>query len=226
MDNITEPSTLIKAIIFDLEDTLVKRESYRAILDRAMYQLIAEKEGYTCNKAKEIFTERRDLYPTTTRTVESFGIEKSEFHETLDSIELEHQVQLINGATSILKQLKKKTYKLGLLTNVPYKLTINILTSGGLTSDIFDGIVSGSDIINTKPSKKPFLKILKLLKTKSQNALMVGDREEVDLIPAKEVGMITVLFGQNPGFADYNIKDIYEIINILEQIQKNGGINT
>lgn len=117
--------------------------------------------------------------------------------------------------------MKKAKYKLGLLTNVPYKLTIKILTSSGLPNDIFYGIVSRSDIIITKPSKEPFLKILKLPNIKSQNALMVGDREEVDIIPAKEVGMTTGLLGQNPKFADYSITNIRHIIKILEQTQKN-----
>lgn len=99
----TQHFIVIDAILFDLENTLVENKSYRPILDRAMYQLIAEKEQCTFEKAKQLFIERRDLYPTTTKTVESFGIEKKEFHEALESVELRHQVQLINGVTSTLR---------------------------------------------------------------------------------------------------------------------------
>jgi putative hydrolase of the HAD superfamily len=54
--------------------------------------------------------------------------------------------------------------------------------------------------------------------------LMVGDSIEKDIVPAKELGLKTALakYGQQTsesGFADYQLLDFKEIIDIVEPFQ-------
>ncbi len=68
-----------------------------------------------------------------------------------------------------------------------------------------------------------YRKILGRLEADPQECLMVGDREEADVAPAKAVGIRTVrmLAGKYslvPTAADYAIKDMQELIGILEDL--------
>jgi len=64
---------------------------------------------------------------------------------------------------------------------------------------------------------------LKLLRLKPQEALMVGDWAERDMVGAAKVGMKTVFarygdtFGTIDSHADYDISDITELIDIVKR---------
>ncbi len=71
--------------------------------------------------------------------------------------------------------------------------------------------------IGKKKSKGFYSALLKKLRLKKGEALMVGDSEEKDILPAKEAGMFTVLVskGRKKSKADYQVKELSELKKIL-----------
>ena len=91
---------------------------------------------------------------------------------------------------------------------------------------IFHGVVTFDDTGERKPNPGPFRKALELLKMKPQEALMVGDWAERDMVGAANIGMKTVFarygdtFGTVETHADFEISDIKELLQIVENENK------
>ncbi|HXG39155.1 MAG TPA: HAD-IA family hydrolase [Bacteroidota bacterium] len=88
---------------------------------------------------------------------------------------------------------------------------------------IFDVVVTFDDTGERKPNPGPFRKALERLGVKPEEALMVGDWAERDVVGAKQVGMKTVFarygdtFGTVVSNADYDIDDIAQVIDIVRK---------
>jgi putative hydrolase of the HAD superfamily len=91
---------------------------------------------------------------------------------------------------------------------------------------LFDLVLTFDDTGERKPSPVPFRRVLKLLGLEPQEALMVGDWAERDMLGAAKVGMKTVFarygdtFGTVETHADYDINDISELMSIVKKINK------
>ena len=92
-----------------------------------------------------------------------------------------------------------------------------IIKITGLNANIFTGIVTSEKVGVNKPELKGFQYILNKTQLSADEHLMIGDREEVDLVPAKKLGMKTCLVWSNKKseIADITVKDVYAIKNFL-----------
>ena len=70
------------------------------------------------------------------------------------------------------------------------------------------------------------LKVSELLQIPPEEMIMIGDWPDRDVIGAKEVGMMTVFakygdtFNTENSGADYDLEDIYDLVSIVENINK------
>jgi putative hydrolase of the HAD superfamily len=75
-----------------------------------------------------------------------------------------------------------------------------------------------------KPNREPFVEVLRRLGVRAEEALMIGDWAERDVVGAAQVGMKTIFarygdtFGTVVSHADYEIDDITQIIDIVTQL--------
>jgi HAD superfamily hydrolase (TIGR02253 family) len=124
--------------------------------------------------------------------------------------------------TMTLIELTKMQLKLGVVSDAPSKeawLRLCYLNFHHL----FDAVVTFEDTGVRKPNPEPFQKILELLKINPAEALMVGDWAERDVVGASQVGMKTVFarygntFGTQVSNADYDIDDIKQVIDIVKE---------
>lgn len=88
---------------------------------------------------------------------------------------------------------------------------------------LFDVVITYEDTYQRKPSPAPFNLALQKLGLKADECLMIGDWAERDVVGAKAVGMKTVFarYGDtfntiNPG-SDYDISCISELIYIIKK---------
>ena len=87
---------------------------------------------------------------------------------------------------------------------------------------LFDPVLTYDDTGVRKPSPKPFQMALDYLKVKPEEALMIGDWPERDVVGAKQIGMKTIFarygdtFGTIDSGADWEINDIYEVVAIIK----------
>lgn len=87
----------------------------------------------------------------------------------------------------------------------------------------FDAVVTFDDTGERKPNPKPFLRALEALKVRPEEALMIGDWADRDMLGAKRVGMRTCFarygdeFGTKISGADYEVSDILELLDIIQR---------
>jgi len=223
---------MIKAVIFDLDNTLLDFMRMKTMaIDAAINGMIeAGMEIQRNSSLKRIF-----------KIYESKGWEYQEVLDdfikeeigTLDYKFLaggivsyrkakEASLILYPNVNSTLIGLSKMGLKLGVVSDAPSREAWMRICSVNL-HHIFDAVVTFDDTGEHKPSPKPFKKIVSLLNINAANALMIGDWPERDIIGAKELGMKTAfarygdLFDTQASGADYDIDNIQEILSIIKK---------
>ena len=203
---------MIKWIFFDIGSTLVdETEAY----DHRVREMIAG----TSITFKEFDDVRIALAKQgldgNSAAIKHLGLTKTPWHS-------EDEVPY-SDAHSTLAALVDKGYKLGIIAN--QKLgTTERLESWGLRQ-YFDVIVASAEIGYAKPDKKIFEKAIELAKCTAEESVMVGDRLDNDIIPAKAIGMKTVWVKNGlaqyqsaelgEGVADYQIGSLSDLLRIL-----------
>ena len=124
--------------------------------------------------------------------------------------------------TSTLFKLAKKGLKLGIVSDAPSREAWLRLCYLNL-HNVFDEVVTSTDTGKLKPAPEPFKEILKRLQVSADEALMIGDWPERDMVGAAAVGMKSVFARYGDSFdtidsgADYVIDDFNEILDIIDR---------
>ncbi|MBN2453964.1 TIGR02253 family HAD-type hydrolase [Candidatus Woesearchaeota archaeon] len=226
---------MIKAVIFDLDNTLVdfmrmKKASVSAAVDAMLGA------GVRLNKeqATKILYELYDKYGIEYQQIFQKFLQK--IHRKIDykilaaGIVAYRKVQVsflepyANAIPTLLK-LKQKGYKLAIVSDAP-RLRAWLRLVEMRIQDFFDVVVCFDDTNHLKPSRLPFSKAIKALKIKPHECLMVGDWPERDIKGAKALGMTAVFarYGSvkevKDSGADYEINDISEVVKIADEVNK------
>jgi HAD superfamily hydrolase (TIGR02253 family) len=224
---------MIKAIVFDVDNTLVdfmkmKDSAVEAAIDAMIDAGLDLTHEQASKKIYEIY--------------KSKGIEHQEvFDDFLDEVlgYVDYRI-LANGilayrrgregalvayphVTLALLKLARMGLKLGVVSDAPRLQAWMRLCSLGVDS-FFDAVVTFDETGKRKPEPEPFQKALELLKVAPNEAVMVGDWAERDIVGAKTIGMYTVFarygdtFGTKESGADFEIDDILELVPVIDRL--------
>jgi len=223
---------LIKAVIFDLDNTLVDFMAMkRQAVDAAILAMIDAGLDLTYEEARQqvdtIYSER--------------GIEfQKVFDELLYNIFNKVDYKILSAGviayrrareaalvpyphvTQTLVGLLKMDIRLAVVSDAPGPEAWLRLTYMGF-HHIFDHVITFDDTRQRKPSPAPFECALSLLGVRSVEALMVGDWEERDMVGAAKLGMKTAFarygdtFGTVETHADYELDDILQLLDIVRK---------
>lgn len=128
--------------------------------------------------------------------------------------------------TATLMKLVKSNVKLAVVSDAPAREAWLRLCYMNF-HHIFDVVVTFDDTGERKPSPKPFQMALSKLNVQPHEAIMIGDWAERDMVGAKNVGMVTAfarygdVFGSQEVQADYDLRDIKQLLEILTEHNKN-----
>lgn len=100
-------------------------------------------------------------------------------------------VDMKDGAAEILSYLKEKGCKIALATASPVKRAKYYLEPYGLF-DKFDAVISGSDVLRSKPAPDIYLAAAKALGLPPENCIAVEDSPS-GILSAKSAGCFTVM---------------------------------
>lgn len=192
---------MIKAIIFDLDNTLIDRQkAFKEMLERK-FHILFDDEALIQKMINDILkwdnngtVERIDVFK---KWAEVYHITKIS-PEQLDkewSNESGSVAFLFDDVRDTLKELKKK-YKIAVLTNgnassQRRKLnTINIY-------DLLDYSLVSSEYGVRKPDKKIFEYTAKQLDLKTEECSYVGDNYKIDILGSRNAGMLPVFISRN-----------------------------
>ncbi|MBR5390174.1 MAG: HAD family hydrolase [Clostridia bacterium] len=98
--------------------------------------------------------------------------------------------RLYPAVSGTLQRLRAQGYRLGIIANQAPGLSERLKAWG--LEDLFDVVVSSAEAGVSKPDRAIFARALALAKCRPEQAVMIGDRPDNDLIPARELGMGTV----------------------------------
>lgn len=202
---------MIKAVVFDLDNTLYAYEPCHLAGIEAMYVQLLEyvsvshEQFLTCldqakiwvknNNAGTAASHNRILYCQ--KICESLNLNPVETPVNLYKAywsEFLDKMNLFENVLDVLFELKKKKIKIGICTDLTAFIQLKKIRRLGL-SGIVDAIVTSEECGEEKPSRKMFDMILKKLKVLPQEAVMVGDSLEKDVLGAKNAGMNAILYG-------------------------------
>ncbi|MBU0996593.1 MAG: HAD-IA family hydrolase [Firmicutes bacterium] len=147
--------------------------------------------------------------------IKYFGLKKTPWHS-------EDETPFENSYAT-LDYLKNRGYKLGIIANQVIG-TSQRLDSWGLL-EFFDIIITSAELGVSKPNKLIFEKAFELSRCKPTDSVMVGDRLDNDINPAKSLGMKTVWIRRNfsiyqnskygDNIVDWVISDITDLKDIF-----------
>ena len=89
---------------------------------------------------------------------------------------------------------------------------------------VFDPVLTFDDTGVRKPSPKPFEMALDILQATPDEVLMIGDWPERDVVGAKQIGMKTIFarygdtFGTVDSGADWDVNDIYDLVGKVKEL--------
>jgi putative hydrolase of the HAD superfamily len=223
---------MIKAVIFDLDNTL---------LDFMNMKSAAVKAGISGMIEAGLQIDEKEAYKKIFKIYEEKGWEFQEVFDDFILCEIgvldykilasgivayrkarEASLILYPNVNSTLIKLSKSGLKLGVVSDAPSREAWMRICSVNL-HHIFDAVVTFNDTGFRKPSPKPFKKISKLLNVSPLESIMVGDWPERDVIGAKQLGMKTIfakygdVFGTSDSGADFDIMNVQEIIEIINK---------
>jgi len=226
---------MIKAVIFDLDNTLVDFIAMKnAAIEAAVLAMIDAGLKTPREEAKE------KIY----KIYSEEGIEDQKVFDKFLAKELGHIEYRIHAAGIIgyrkareaalvlyphvqltLMELIKRGLKLAVVSDAPRLQAWLRLCQLNL-HHMFDAVITFEDTKKTKPDPEPFKKALQHLKVAPQEAIMVGDWAERDIAGARFIEMKTVFARYGDRFntvnsgADYDIDDVLQILDIVDELSK------
>lgn len=224
---------MIRAIVFDLDNTLVDFMSMKRLAVEAAIDAMID-AGLPLDR-DDAETAIFDIY-------EEKGIEYQRvFDDLLEAClgHVDHKVLaagivayrrareaalvLYPHVTVTLMELIKRGLRLGVISDAPRREAWLRLCYLNL-HHVFDVVVTFEDTGERKPSQAPFERVLDLLGVEPREAIMVGDWPERDVEGALQVGMRTAFarygdtFGTVNSGADYDLDDVHELLGIVEEL--------
>lgn len=181
----------MKWIFFDLGATLVdESDVYKSRCRFAIDQLNIDAAEFM----DKVYEEAK-ISPTPIRTAaKAYGVALPEWDNSLE--------KLYEEVPDIIKGLYGK-YKLGIIANQSLGTQERIDNWG--IGKYFDVVMASAEAGCAKPDPRIFTMALQKAKCEPNEAVMVGDRLDNDIVPAKKLGMKTVWVRQ--GYAIYQSID-------------------
>ena len=229
----------VKAVIFDLDDTLVysgidykgmKRSLINFLVEAGVDPDLLSEEMPNIEIFRVALEHLRDRGLSEDKIKRIFG----EANAILDRAEMESlgRARLMDGALEILKALKRLELKIGIVTNGCRRYAAEIIKVSSL-DDYIDALIARDDVPSPKPSPDHLLKALEVLGVSAEEAIFVGDHW-IDALCAKNAGIKFILFNNRGGcweeirgrdMAIATISDLRDITNFLpsgrEMLERN-----
>ncbi|MDO9206383.1 MAG: pyrimidine 5'-nucleotidase [Methylotenera sp.] len=202
--------------MFDLDDTLHNASAHIfPVMNRAMTQYIMDKLELDESAAHGLRQHYWRIYGATLKgLMRHHGTDPQHFlHETHTLKDLPDMVLQVKRLRHMLQSLSGRKL---VFTNAPRNYALRVLDLMGI-GDCFELIFSvESTKFHAKPSLRGFQMLLKTIKVKASDCVMLEDNLPA-LMTAKRLGMRTIWVTkkpQKPNFVDYRLNDVLALTHL------------
>ena len=209
----------IKVIVWDVDGTwyrpqneLVKEELRQRTI------LIADRLGVSYEKAWDL--EKEEVKKTKSFTIATANLVGAGALDILKKVQsLIDRSKYLKKDERLIELLNKlSSYRQAIVTNMRAMALEETFKILGIDKNLFDVAVTPESTGVMKPDLAGFRLVLDKTGLKPSEHLFVGDREQVDIIPAKTLGMQTCFVWGKSEIADVSIDEVYLLTEILKSI--------
>jgi len=231
--------TMIRAILFDLDDTLYDEMQFVKGGFKAVSLYISRNNNISQNAVYQLLLDVLEKYGrghTFDIGLKKLGLYSKKLIPKLVEVYRIHKpnLSLYSKVITVLSTLRKQGYKLGLITDGNVEVQRNKVKALSI-KDFFNCIVFSDEygIEKQKPNSFPYQKAMEELKANTEETIYVGDNPHKDFVTAKKLGILTVRITKGKYKntklgkeyeAEYQIKNLDEIFSIIKKTDKQGII--
>jgi putative hydrolase of the HAD superfamily len=221
----------LKAVIFDLDDTLYPEIDYVKSGFKCVAQYLSSQTGMDTNNIFEcfyhLFSENKydvfNRFLSLNKIYDQILVKEcvDTYRNHFPSIKMHPDVE------GLLKWLKTREIKIGIITDGRPEGQWNKIRALGLEQ--YSNCIIVTDELGgpefRKPSEIPYLKILDCLNVEPKEAVYIGDNPAKDFISAKKLGMNTIMLKKDKGiYSQTNTLPDFMAQSCIEDLTQLKGI--
>jgi len=212
---------MIKALIFDLDDTLVSSSP----LHKKAFGVALKK--YKVDVYKITKTQEKNLMGRTLADVARLLIEYLDVNVSVETLLAEREKAILKilptvkamPGFSVLKKFLQKTELKKAVATSTYKRYADFILKKFKLQDIFQVIITADQITKSKPDPQIFLLAAKKLKIKPKDCLVIEDADN-GIKAAKAAGMKVIAVRNSLFSTGQSLKGADQIANDLSEVEK------
>jgi HAD superfamily hydrolase (TIGR01549 family) len=189
-------------------------------ISRLQTQAVAAQLDCGVEEATAIFQKRYLELKSNTKALNSFGVDGVAFFiDVWDNLDLPKYIQSNPALVEAFERISH--YPQFILTNSnTQQQVVKKLACIGLSTDLFQTILTSVELGFNKPDLRAFQALVQATGQEPGAILYVGDRAEVDTLPARQIGLKTALVGKipdNQSKADLYLEKPEHLASLLEE---------
>ncbi|NRT73713.1 HAD family hydrolase [Clostridium beijerinckii] len=222
---------MIKALIFDLDDTLYYEKEYVLGAFKEVAYYLGNK--YRKNEEKLYFRMKEILEESGRGEIFNIICEENSFDEDIKALvdiyrNSKPKLELYEDSEEFLIWARKNGYKLGIITDGCSKVQWNKIKALEIEK-LVDKIIVTDDLGKEfwKPHKRSYIDMMNYFNIDANKCIYIGDNPNKDFIGARELGIQTIRILRENGDhirtfldkeyeGDFNIKDLWKLQILLE----------
>lgn len=206
----------IKHIWFDMDGTLtIHTDEFIAVHNDLRYQTYAQIVGREVDE--NLIAEYEALYKkyaSNSAVFTSLGKPSDYWMQYYDQIDQTRYYEPIPDIYHTIDKLKD-IVPVSLFTNARLANAQKTLSVVNVNADWFTHILAGDDVAKRKPALDGFHLMIEKSGIPANQILYVGDRVDVDIKPAKAVGMLSCLVYGSSDQADFSFDKFSDLLTLF-----------
>jgi len=223
----------IALVCFDVDNTLFKEKpGLEAQIFNAMYAVAAKKLDIPRALLKDEYNKLYEEFESHSRVFKELGLPPELAKEIYDGVDIAHYLDKDPELVNLFAHVREKRIPYSIYTNSKVTSTLRKLGKLGLGEYVklteqeggFAFVLTGEAFPKAIGSTG-FDKVIENAGVSPEQILFVGDRKKVDILPAREKGMMTAHVWQ-PGprvvsedRMHYTLPDVYSVKAIVDSLE-------
>jgi len=201
---------------FDLEGTLtIHTPEYHEVHDQLRHETYAQAVNKpVTEELKQEFADLYERHGSNSAIFTSLGLPSDHWQKASETIDAERYFKPEPHIFQTLAQLHTKV-PISIFTNRKKQRIIDTFKLINIDPTWFTHILGGDDVLNRKPALDGFYAMIEKSQLPPEQILYVGDRVDVDIKPAKKVGIQTCLVWSKSEEADYSFEHFEDLLSLV-----------